>query len=77
VPNRFKFGQYDSHSAEVQNSAKNFWVVLEVLSVLKSLEDIFSVRIHTLDPGNYMLSQNLLVNVIVKSFAGRNWLSVA
>jgi hypothetical protein len=43
-------------------------------SVLNPLEDVFSIRIHPLDPGDYMLSQKLLVDIGADLFASGNWL---
>jgi hypothetical protein len=38
----------------------------------KSAEDVFSVRICPHDLGDYILSQKLLVDIDVDTFAGKN-----
>ncbi len=52
-------------------------VVLVVSTGAKSAEDIFSVRICPLEPGDHKLSQKLVVNVGINPFASENRLSAA
>jgi hypothetical protein len=53
----------------IQNSANSRWVVLVVLNLLN---DIFSISICHLAPGDHILSQKVLVDVSVDTFASKN-----
>jgi hypothetical protein len=56
----FKSADYGSQSAGVQNFANwQCWLALN------PPKNIYSIRIHPLDPGGHMLPQKLLVGVIV------------
>ncbi len=44
-------------------------------SVIHPLIDIFSVRMHPLDPGHHILSRKLLLDVGIDPYASRDWLS--
>ncbi len=64
-----KSSGFKSGECSGRNSAKNCLVVLAVWTGAKS------ARIRPLETMDHMLAQNLLVDVIVETSAGVNWLA--
>ncbi len=70
-PKGFKSVEYVSLSPRVWNSTNSCWAILTLL------KEVFYIRINPLDVEEYMLSQKLLVDVGIDTFAGENQPSAA
>jgi hypothetical protein len=73
----FKSGKYGGQSARVQNSLRTCGWSWQFGTVINPLEDVFSIRIHPMDPGDLILFQKIFVDISIDTFAGRNLQSAA